>query len=51
MAGNLDEWIEDPGGTFVGGFYARDTALGCAARIEIHSPDYYDYSLGARCCR
>lgn len=50
MEGNLDEWIDDPAGTFVGGFYARDTQWGCDARIEIHSADYYDYSLGARCC-
>lgn len=51
MEGNLDEWIDDPAGTFVGGFYARDTHWGCDARVEIHSADYYDYSLGARCCR
>ncbi len=51
MAGNLDEWIDDPAGTFVGGFYARETHWGCDARVEIHSADYYDYSLGARCCR
>lgn len=51
MAGNLDEWIDDPAGTFVGGFYARDTHWGCDARVEIHSADYYDYSLGARCCK
>jgi len=51
MLGNLDEWIEDPRGTFVGGFYARETEWGCDARIEVHSADYYDYSLGARCCR
>ncbi|MCC6901359.1 MAG: hypothetical protein IT377_20465 [Polyangiaceae bacterium] len=51
MEGNLDEWIDDPAGTFVGGFYARDTRWGCDARVEIHSADYYDYSLGARCCR
>lgn len=50
MEGNLDEWIDDPEGTFVGGFYARETHWGCDAKIEIHSADYYDYSLGARCC-
>lgn len=50
MEGNLDEWIDDPSGTFVGGFYARDTQWGCDAKVEIHSADYYDYSLGARCC-
>ncbi|MCA9599238.1 MAG: SUMF1/EgtB/PvdO family nonheme iron enzyme [Myxococcales bacterium] len=51
MVGNLDEWIDDPGGTFLGGFYARDTAYGCDMRVTVHSADYYDYSIGARCCR
>jgi formylglycine-generating enzyme required for sulfatase activity len=51
MVGNLDEWVSDLEGTFVGGFYARSTREGCDARVEVHSYDYYDYSLGARCCR
>lgn len=51
MVGNLDEWIDDPAGTFVGGFYARSTREGCEAKITSHSPEYYDYSLGTRCCR
>jgi formylglycine-generating enzyme required for sulfatase activity len=51
MVGNLDEWIDDPDGTFVGGFYSRATKEGCDSRIEVHSYDYYDYSLGVRCCR
>ena len=51
MVGNLDEWIDDPGGVFVGGFYARETQWGCDARIAVHRPDYYDYSIGARCCQ
>jgi formylglycine-generating enzyme required for sulfatase activity len=50
MVGNLDEWIEDPAGTFVGGFYARDTRDGCLASIDRHDPDYLNYSLGFRCC-
>ncbi|HVU00267.1 MAG TPA: SUMF1/EgtB/PvdO family nonheme iron enzyme [Polyangiaceae bacterium] len=50
MVGNLDEWVADPDGTFVGGFYARSTREGCDARVEVHSYDYYDYSLGTRCC-
>lgn len=50
MVGNLDEWVEDPGGTFAGGFYARATREGCAARISSHPIDYFDYSLGVRCC-
>jgi hypothetical protein len=51
MVGNLDEWIDDPTGSFVGGFYARGTREGCAAKIMSHPIDYFDYSLGVRCCR
>ena len=51
MVGNLDEWIADASGVFVGGFYSRATDKGCEARIASHSPSYYDYSLGTRCCR
>jgi hypothetical protein len=51
MVGNLDEWIDDAEGTFLGGFYARKTHEGCDSRIEVHGFDYYDYSLGVRCCR
>ncbi len=51
MVGNLDEWVDEPGGTFVGGFYSRATREGCDAAIETHSPSYFDYSLGTRCCR
>lgn len=51
MVGNLDEWIDDPQGTFVGGFYSRGTREGCDARIETHPPQYFDYSLGVRCCK
>jgi hypothetical protein len=51
MVGNLDEWIDDPTGTFLGGFYARVSTKGCEAKIAGHSAVYYDYSTGARCCR
>lgn len=51
MEGNLDEWIADEAGVFVGGFYARSTREGCESSISGHSPSYYDYSLGTRCCR
>lgn len=51
MVGNLDEWIDDSDGTFLGGFYSRSTREGCDARVEVHSYDYYDYSLGVRCCK
>jgi formylglycine-generating enzyme len=50
MVGNLDEWIEDPSGVFVGGFYARMTTKGCEAKIASHAPVYFDYSTGFRCC-
>ena len=51
MVGNLDEWIADPRGTFVGGFFSRQTREGCEAKIENHAPAYTDYSLGTRCCK
>lgn len=50
MVGNLDEWIDDSAGTFLGGFYSRGTTSGCAASIDLHGADYLDYSLGTRCC-
>ncbi len=50
MVGNLDEWIADDEGTFLGGFYSRSTREGCEAKIENHAPTYADYSLGTRCC-
>jgi len=50
MVGNLDEWIDDTSGVFVGGFFSRQTEAGCAARIGAHPFEYYDYSLGVRCC-
>ncbi len=51
MEGNLDEWIEDPDGTFVGGFFSRQTREGCDAKVEGHAAAYTDYSLGTRCCK
>jgi formylglycine-generating enzyme len=51
LVGNLDEWVAEPGGMFVGGFYSRGTVEGCDARISRHPPEYYDYSTGVRCCR
>lgn len=51
MVGNLDEWIDDPQGTFVGGFFSRGTREGCEAKVESHAPAYTDYSLGVRCCK
>jgi hypothetical protein len=51
MVGNLDEWIDDEAGVFLGGFYARSTTKGCDAEIRSHAPVYYDYSTGVRCCK
>jgi formylglycine-generating enzyme len=51
MVGNLDEWIDDPDGVFVGGFFSRGTREGCDSRISAHAPAYFDYSLGVRCCK
>jgi formylglycine-generating enzyme len=51
MVGNLDEWLDDEGGRFAGGFYARSTTSGCEAQIASHAPAYYDYSTGVRCCK
>jgi formylglycine-generating enzyme required for sulfatase activity len=51
MVGNLDEWVDDPKGSFAGGFYARGTREGCDSRISSHPREYYDYSLGVRCCK
>lgn len=50
MVGNLDEWIDDPEGTFVGGFFSRSTKEGCGSTITGHPFGYYDYSTGTRCC-
>lgn len=50
MVGNVHEWTDD--GSFRGGYYL-DTKLngeGCDYRTTAHSPRYYDYSTGFRCC-
>ena len=51
MVGNLDEWVAAKAGVFRGGFYARATTRGCSAGVKSHSPDYFDYSTGVRCCK
>jgi hypothetical protein len=51
MVGNLDEWVEDAEGVFVGGFYSRSTRAGCESKVSSHAPSYFDYSLGTRCCK
>jgi hypothetical protein len=52
MVGNLHEWVDDPEGTFQGGYYL-DTHLngdGCYYRTTAHPMSHYDYSTGFRCC-
>jgi len=52
MVGNLHEWVDDPDGTFQGGYYL-DTHLngdGCTYTTTAHGPQYHDYSTGFRCC-
>lgn len=51
MVGNLDEWIDDEDGVFVGGFFSRSKRDGCASVVKNHPINYWDYSLGVRCCR
>jgi formylglycine-generating enzyme len=53
MVGNLHEWTAARTGTFRGGYYL-DTHIngdGCDYRTTAHSPKYYDYSTGFRCCK
>jgi hypothetical protein len=52
MVGNLHEWVDDPNGTFQGGYY-QDTTLngeGCNYTTVAHEARYHDYSTGFRCC-
>lgn len=52
MVGNIHEWVDDPAGTFQGGYY-QDTHLngdGCGYRTTAHNAVYHDYSTGFRCC-
>lgn len=50
MVGNLDEWVDDPEGTFAGGFYSRTSKVGCERVVASHTASYFDYSTGGRCC-
>jgi hypothetical protein len=52
MVGNLHEWVDDPKGTFQGGYY-QDTSMngeGCGYVTTAHEARYHDYSTGFRCC-
>jgi len=50
MVGNVDEWVDEKGGAFAGGFFARGTTNGCDAIVTAHPENYLDYSTGVRCC-
>jgi len=52
MHGNLHEWIDEPNGTFKGGFYmdAVINGPGCTYATTAHTTPYHDYSTGFRCC-
>lgn len=52
LHGNLHEWVEDPQGTFQGGFFADGeiNGPGCTYRTTAHTETYHDYSTGFRCC-
>lgn len=50
MVGNVHEWADD--GKFHGGYY-QDTKInreGCDYVTSAHNKEYYDYSVGFRCC-
>lgn len=52
MVGNLHEWVDDPDGTFRGGYYMDTTKNGdgCSYQTAAHDFTYHDYSTGFRCC-
>jgi sulfatase modifying factor 1 len=52
MVGNVHEWVDDPKGTFLGGYYLDTHQLGdgCNYRTPGHDIYYHDYSTGFRCC-
>lgn len=50
MVGNVHEWADD--GAFHGGYYldTRINREGCDYTTSAHNREYYDYSIGFRCC-
>jgi hypothetical protein len=52
MVGNIHEWVDDPAGTFQGGYYldVEKNGDGCGYRTDAHAVWYHDYSTGFRCC-
>jgi len=54
MVGNLHEWVADPAGRFLGGYYQDVASVGhgkgCGYQTTAHEARYHDYSTGFRCC-
>jgi formylglycine-generating enzyme len=52
MVGNLHEWIDEPFGTFLGGYFqdTHQNGDGCGYTTDRHVMSYHDYSTGFRCC-
>jgi hypothetical protein len=53
MVGNLNEWVDGPGASYLGGYYTHDSGTGCEARAEHAGSEgagYFHHSLGFRCC-
>ena len=52
MVGNIHEWVDDPAGTFQGGYYldVEKNGDGCGYKTDAHESWYHDYSTGFRCC-
>lgn len=53
LVGSLHEWLDDPKGTFAGGYYQdiKLNGLGCRYRTTAHDVGHRDYSTGFRCCK
>jgi sulfatase modifying factor 1 len=56
--GNLSEWVADTvekdgmtHGTFAGDAFSGYGTAGCGRWTNAHAADYYDYSMGTRCCK
>ncbi len=52
LHGNLNEWTNDPTGTFRGGYYveAQINGTGCSYATTAHTTAHSDFSTGFRCC-
>lgn len=38
-------------GTFAGDAFSGGGTQGCGRKTDAHAADYYDYSMGTRCCK